>query len=319
MRAGISVSILCVGIFAISFLSFVPGTDATTTGYTYLENQSCYGAVAYESDHIRLPGTASPLMEKDGNYMVMSSTPNSNDYIETWDFTGTSTNIYGGAISRLPTSDANNTVVKLDVVMITQYRMGPGHFAISWDQPSYSIASAPQTFGNWSVSGNTTDYNYWDARTTTTDFGDVERDGFTWTWNVWDTTNGTTYGVHQPMVSELLSSHLLKVIWYFEDCANNTYFDYLGITYTYYTGPYVPISVPDYDVPFLTFSSVVNALIWIVIIFLPGLLLGVFAPGIGFQGGLAIMLIVITAIDLNFLVVSVIGLVGVSLSFFRRN
>lgn len=327
MRAGFFVFVSLISIVSFSFfaVSSCMGEDipqGIPGGYIHIEPAACYGSSIYDSDNLMEHYTVpEDVQEYDSDYLLMYH-PLTTDLVVTWDFTNPIGNEVFG-MSKLPTSDDNNTITELDVVMIFPggRNTEAGHFAISWDYPSSILDySNPMSLGTWYES-ETIPAHTWTNTVTYEDFGDnLSRTGNVYSWEIWSIQNGTGIGEHEPLVSELLSEYSLRVIWFYESnpsLYDYSMTDYVGIEYTYYTGTLIPTSTPNYDVPALSFSTVMYGMIWMLVIFLPALLLGVFAPQVGFIGGLAFMLIVFSVVELSFIPTMIIGMIGIAIVFYK--
>jgi hypothetical protein len=235
------------------------------------------------------------------------------DYLVSWDFNDAT---YPDGEDVLIPDDLNDTIGVLKVVLTfpSNTPVMPGHFSIGWDTEDYWVGNNPEIYGSWYDSDNT---SYYDGLNSipAESWGNVNRTGNIYTWTVLQYLNGSLVSPHNFTVSDIISEYSLKVMWYFTDYTSTSSFDYLGIQYIYYSES--TTEFPLIDVPELSFSSVIYGMIWLILIFLPALLLSVFLPKAGFMVGMCLMIFILGVTESGFYFITILGMVAIGIMIFK--
>ena len=200
----------------------------------------------------------------------------------------------------VPSYNFNN--ISIDDVHIVLYTSSmpthSGYFSFCTDYPNDNLTHLylPQEFGNWTNSSIYPYYKGWFSG---------EGIGVIWDWNV------TT--LHPWTIAELTSNYSFRVMWSFTNNATISDFDYLGISYTYH---WLNNTIPIQNEPY-HFTINVSAIIWLLMTFLPAIIMGQAIPKIGFFVGLVLMLIVMGFTIGGFLPITVIGIIGVAIVVYK--
>jgi hypothetical protein len=139
-------------------------------------------------------------------------------------------------------------------------------------------------------------------------YGLIGAPGITQGINYWDVTDDYPWNVTNLM------SNQLTVMWTTNRNTTANYVDYLGLTYTVTNY----FAEPAYDLPLITAGVNITGLIWLLIIFLPAIVMNQVIPKLGFATGLILMLLVIGITQTGFLYVTVIGIVSVAVSLYKK-
>jgi len=316
MRAGISAFCISVLVLSISFFALCVSPVSAEweplpfklTSYPGANHAYGYQeANIYNIDNIRKP---------DGWFTEAHTTAPaiySADYMVSWDFNDAT---YPVGEDVLIPDDLNDTIglLKLVLTFPSNTPVMPGHFSIGWDTEDYWVGSNPEIYGSWYDSDNT---SYYDGLNSvpSESWGNVNRTGNIYTWTVLQYLGGELVSPHNFTVADVISDYSLKVMWYFTDYTTTSSFDYLGIQYMYYSESIVEF--PITDVPELSFSSVIYAMIWLVLILLPALLLSAYLPKAGFMVGMCMMIIILGATQTGFYFITILGVIAIGIMVYK--
>lgn len=107
-----------------------------------------------------------------------------------------------------------------------------------------------------------------------------------------------------------VTSSNFAVVWNFNRNTSQYNFDYIGMRYTFqYTG------YGEWN--FNIFELTLKSIIWIIIVFLPAMLLAQVIPTIGFLGGIAMMLLILGFTVTGFASVMVVGLIALGIVSYK--
>lgn len=109
----------------------------------------------------------------------------------------------------------------------------------------------------------------------------------------------------------------LNIMWTTIENNSMMVYDYLGIRYTCY-GTYQSGRPAGFITPDITFDKNISGLIWLLVLFIPAMMMGQVIPKYGFVAGIVLMLVILTATQVNFLSVSVIGFVGIAVMLYKK-
>lgn len=141
----------------------------------------------------------------------------------------------------------------------------------------------------------------------------VNKNGSIWhnsTLYPWD--QGRTKSVEWDVTSlfawnySLLTSPNLYVMWYTKENRSSQFINYLGFKIE--TSVWIDQGSTDTGT---YIATNISGLIWLLIVFLPSILLNTVFPKIGYAFGMILMLVIFTVTQDNFLIVTLIGFIGI--------
>jgi len=91
-------------------------------------------------------------------------------------------------------------------------------------------------------------------------------------------------------------------------------FDYVGVSVRWTDNIY---HIPPENFPDMGFTANIDAAIWVIIVFLPGLVMNQIMPRIGVLIGTSFMLIAVSTMHLSFLPITVIGLASIGVYLYK--
>lgn len=319
-------------IFASFMIMIQPAKATTTLLQTYYVDSpsaSCAGG-NHHADGATDP-TAENIAGRDGSYYTAMGI---SGYSEPWNTVTLVTDVYTSALNNTifwpiqvqPTNDPENyTIVSISVILTMPYdkntRIHQGYFSVSFDQPSSSTGSAyPFSYGNWFNSSNVSwhqepDYYSYYLSGHTPTRGRTHSSPVYKVSSVYefDITNMTG---HAFTVNDVLNpdGHF-QVAWTFVDNGSSSdviqKYDYLGIKYIF-TSAYDVTTHKTDD------TNKLYSVIWLLIIFLPAILVNQVIPRIGFTIGIVLMLIVIGAVQQNFFYVTLTGMLSIGIMYYKK-
>lgn len=232
------------------------------------------------------------ISDLDGEILHVSDTP------KQWIMSS-----YGGEedLLSIPLHDNITEVYDVQIVLIsdsTPSVLNAGHFSFCTDHPGGWDPANPWDTGVWTNSTEYTDYN-------------VGNDEVYW--NVFAERNWTLNMTISNEQTGNTSAYLgFRIIWTFNATAVVQDFDYLGFNFAYkYDKEYVPEGA-DYEN-----NADLYGLIWLLVIFAPGVVLSQYFGSIGFTIGISLMLVAILTEYTSFLPVTLMGFVTIGVYYYK--
>jgi len=120
----------------------------------------------------------------------------------------------------------------------------------------------------------------------------------------WDITNEYPGYPNQTFTLGNIFSHHFVVMWTFKMNTSIQYINYIGIQYTWK----YELFIPD-----LSTNNVIEGLIWLLMVFLPAIVMSNVIPRIGFSVGIILMLVILGITSPGFFPVTILGLIAVGI------